>query len=273
MRAPNEENPKHCVISWSGGMDSTSLIVQKLREGYTIHSLSFNYGQKHEVELDRVRANLTYFAEHGYHIKATFIDLRSAFEGLASALIDSTETVPEGYYEESNMKQTVVPNRNAIFTSIIYAHALSLVSKLDQEVEISLGVHSGDHAIYPDCRPDFYTKLIAAFESGNWDAERVTLSLPYINDNKTIILQDGQSSCEKLGLDFDTVYRNTITSYAPDAQGRSSGKTGSDTERILAFAELGLIDPIEYAEPWDKVLQYALSKQSEFKNQQSTILN
>ena len=124
------------------------------------------------------------------------------------------------------MKQTVVPNRNAIFASIAFAQALSIANRNNVDVEICLGVHSGDHAIYPDCTPEFYDSIFQAFYRGNWDAQRVTRYLPYLDLNKALILRDAVKSIEVLNLDFDTVFSNTLTSYAPDAAGRSSGLTG-----------------------------------------------
>ena len=144
--------------------------------------------------------------------------------------LTSDEEVPKGHYEEQQMKSTVVPNRNAIFSSMIYGYALSLSKQYECNVSISLGVHSGDHAIYPDCRPEFYQSLNKAFELGNWDSDKVKLDLPYIDGDKESILRDAIVSCEQLDLDFDTIMANTNTSYEPDEQGRSSGKTGSDIE-------------------------------------------
>ena len=106
--------------------------------------------------------------------------------------------------------------------------------------------------IYPDCRPEFYRKLNGAFQDGNWDVENVSFDLPYINGDKVSILQDALVSCEQLGLDFDTVFANTNTSYEPDEKGRSSGKTGSDIERILAFHAIGRKDPVVYQKTGQK---------------------
>ena len=93
----------------------------------------------------------------------------------------------------------------------------------------------------------------------------VDFDLPYLHGDKTSILQDALETTPQLGFDFDTVLRNTITSYNPDGQGRSSGKSGSDVERILAFHAIGRIDPIEYQQPWDAVLEHALRVESVYK--------
>ena len=184
-----------------------------------------------------------------------------------SALISENLEIPEGHYEEEQMKATVVPNRNAIFSSIIYGYALSIVSKEDIDVKIALGVHSGDHAIYPDCRPEFYESLGDSFRIGNWDSERVEFFLPYIDGDKKSILFDALKSCENLNIDFNVIFRNTITSYNPDSEGRSSGKSGSDIERILAFYEIGREDPIDYIDSWSMVLENAVMTELKYKDE------
>ena len=89
----------------------------------------------------------------------------------------------------------------------------------------------------------------------------MNIDLPYLHTDKAGILRDGLSSCEALGLDFDAVLSNTLTSYAPDVRGRSLGTTGSDVERTLAFHEIGRVDPIPYVRPWEDVLEHALTLQ------------
>ena len=255
-------------MSLSGGMDSTSVLIRLINEGYKIDCLSFNYGQKHVIEIEKAIENIAYLSRKGYQIKHQIIDLTSAMSIFHSSLTNEEIIVPEGHYEETQMKSTVVPNRNAIFSSIIYGYALSILAKEDVNVKIALGVHSGDHAIYPDCRPEFYQSLETSFRLGNWDSERVDFYLPYVNGDKVTILNDAMKSCQELGIDFDTIFSNTITSYNPDNEGRSSGKSGSDIERILAFHKIGRRDPIEYIEPWEKVLQNAITTENKFKDEE-----
>ena len=255
-------------MSLSGGMDSTSVLIRLINEGYQIDCLSFNYGQKHVVEIEKAIENIAYLGEKGYQIKHQIIDLTSAMSIFHSSLTNEEIIIPEGHYEEAQMKSTVVPNRNAIFSSIIYGYALSIIAKEDTNVKIALGVHSGDHAIYPDCRPEFYQSLESSFRLGNWNSERVDFYLPYVNGDKVTILNDAMKSCQELGIDFDTIFSNTITSYNPDNEGRSSGKSGSDIERILAFNKVGRRDPIEYIEPWEKVLQNAITTEKDFKDEE-----
>ena len=253
------------VMALSGGMDSTSLLLRMLARGSEVTCISYDYGQKHIVELDRATANIDYLRTKGYRVEHIVADLSSAMSLFDSSITDSERSVPEGHYEEEQMMQTVVPNRNAIFSSILYGYALSVSTKENVDVSVTLGVHSGDHAIYPDCRPEFYDALMRAFETGNWGSDRVTINLPYIDGDKESILREAIISCEFLGLDFDTVFGNTNTSYSPDELGRSSGKTGADVERILAFHAIGRKDPVQYIEDWDTVLEYAIETERQFE--------
>lgn len=253
------------VICLSGGMDSTSLLLRLLDEGDEVIGISFNYGQKHALELEFLQRNLSYLAGKKLSVQHHNLDM-SALGGIFhSSLLDNQWEIPKGHYEQENMKETVVPNRNAIFASIAYGVAWSVAQQRSGKVRLSLGVHSGDHAIYPDCRPEFYQALWAAFEAGNWDADQVELYLPYLNFDKAEILKDAEKRVERLGLDFDTVFGNTLTSYQPDSSGRAHGLTGSDVERVLAFDAIGRVDPIEYQQGWERTLANAraLGSQSE----------
>ena len=249
------------VMALSGGMDSTALLTRLLAEGHRVSCISYNYGQKHVIELERACENIAYLKSEGYLVEHKIADLRSTMGLFHSALTTDNYDVPEGHYEEERMKQTVVPNRNAIFASILYGYALSISVKENTDVIVALGVHSGDHEIYPDCRPEFYEALSKAFHIGNWDSDRVSFHLPYIDGDKESILKDAEISLNKLNLDFDTIFKNTNTSYNPDSEGRSSGRSGADIERILAFHAIGKKDPLEYVGGWDLALKHALSVQ------------
>lgn len=252
------------VMALSGGMDSTGLLLRLLADGYKVSCISYEYGQKHRIELERAKANIEYLEGEGHQVEHKIADLSSAMSLFHSALTSDDIEVPEGYYEEEQMKVTVVPNRNAIFASILYGYALSVSHREDCDVDIAMGVHSGDHAIYPDCRPEFYSAIAGAFALGNWGSDRVSFHLPYIDGDKETILRDAIESCGVLNLDFETIFENTISSYNPDSEGRASGTSGADIERILAFHALGREDPIEYTKPWKDVLQGALITQLRF---------
>ena len=149
------------------------------------------------------------------------------------------------------MKATVVPNRNKIFASITQAVALSVATSTGENTDIALGIHAGDHAIYPDCRQEFRDADDAAFRAGNWDAEMVGYFTPYLEGDKFDILKDGEVLCEELGIEFDEVYSRTNTSYKPiqiDGVWYSDYKSASSVERVEAFLKLGRKDPALYAD-------------------------
>ena len=241
---------KQAVLSLSGGMDSSTLLLHLLANDYEVTCLSFDYGQKHRVELERAQALVDFLNDSGQKVKYGVIKLDGLAPMLNSALVEGGDEVPEGHYEQENMKETVVPNRNKIFSSIIQAVALSIANEKNTEVRIAMGIHAGDHAIYPDCRQEFRDADYIAFTEGNWDADRVSYITPYLNGDKYDILKDGAKCCDKLRLDFDTVYANTNTSYKPiniDGTWYSDYKSASSVERVEAFIKLGRPDPVQYA--------------------------
>ena len=265
---------KQAVLSLSGGMDSSTVLLHLLANGYEVTALSFDYGQKHRVELDRAQALVDYINDNAIQpnldgdlikrfprVKYGTIKLDGLAPMLNSALVEGGDEVPEGHYEQENMKETVVPNRNKIFSSLIQAVALSIANEKDTEVDIAMGIHAGDHAIYPDCRQEFRDADYTAFTEGNWDADRVRYITPYLNGDKFDILKDGLDCCEKLGIGFNEVYRNTNTSYKPinlDGTWYSDYKSASSVERVEAFLKVGRPDPVSYADEsgpvtWDVV--------------------
>jgi 7-cyano-7-deazaguanine synthase len=246
-------NAKHAVVSLSGGMDSTTVLLKCLKEFETVTALSFDYGQKHRVELERAQSLVNYLNASGFNIKYRVIKLDGLTDLLNSALVEGGDEVPEGHYAEDNMKATVVPNRNKIFASITQAVALSVADKTEENTVIAMGIHAGDHAIYPDCRQEFRDLDFEAFRSGNWGSERVMVYTPYLHGDKFTILQDGEYLTEYLELDFDDVYRRTNTSYKPYPSGNSDYKSASSVERIEAFIALGRPDPVQYEDETGEV--------------------
>ena len=279
---------KHVVVSLSGGMDSSTLLLRALSEFDTVTAVSFDYGQKHRVELDRAQDLVNYLnaradetkyksdvaeviMHHFPKVNYQVIKLDGLSQLLNSALVTGGDEVPEGHYAEENMKATVVPNRNKIFSSITQAIALSIANEKQEDCSIALGIHAGDHAIYPDCRQEFRDADDFAFRSGNWDSDRVSYWTPYLEGDKFTILKDGEVLCKELGLDFDEVYKRTNTSYKPiyyvPGEGQKIGilgaynkdgsekgewysdyKSASSVERVEAFIKLGRPDPAGYAD-------------------------
>jgi 7-cyano-7-deazaguanine synthase len=252
-------------------MDSSTLLLHLLANDYDVTALSFDYGQKHHVELERAQSLVAYVNEKNCgcggkeiygNVNHQVIRLDGLTQLLNSALVEGGWDVPEGHYEQDNMKDTVVPNRNKIFASLIQAVALSVAVKNDTECVIAMGIHAGDHAIYPDCRQEFRDADFEAFKIGNWESERVSHYTPYLEVNKFDILKDGELACQKLGLNFDEVYKRTNTSYKPimvwspdpenDELDRgewySDYKSAASVERIEAFIRLGRPDPVAYAD-------------------------
>jgi len=270
---------KQAVLSLSGGMDSSTLLLHLLANDYDVTALGFDYGQKHKVELERAQSLVAYVNEKNCgcggkpiygNVTHQIIKLDGLSQLLNSSLVEGGDDVPEGHYEQDNMKDTVVPNRNKIFASIIQAVALSIATKpitddcsVGQEVAIAMGIHAGDHAIYPDCRQEFRDADFEAFRIGNWDSNLISIYTPYLEVDKFDILKDGELACQKLGLNFDEVYKRTNTSYKPiwisssfDNEGNvtefggwySDYKSAASVERIEAFIKLGRPDPVAYAD-------------------------
>lgn len=244
---------KHCVISLSGGMDSSTLLLRAIKEYDSVTALSFNYGQKHVVELERAQSLINYLNTKGYDVKYRQIKLDGLVDLLNSALVEGGDEVPEGHYEQDNMKATVVPNRNKIFSSITQAVALSVATETGEQTDIALGIHAGDHAIYPDCRQEWRDADDHAFRMGNWDVENVGYFTPYLDGDKFDILKDGEVLCNDLNIDFDDVYVRTNTSYKPifdedTFEWYSDYKSASSVERVEAFLKLGRPDPAPYAD-------------------------
>ena len=283
---------KQAVLSLSGGMDSSTLLLHLLANDYDVTALSFDYGQKHKVELERAQSLVEYLKSKNQKLTHQIIKLDGLSQLLNSALVEGGWDVPEGHYEQDNMKDTVVPNRNKIFASIIQAVALSIATKpitddctVGQEVVIAMGIHAGDHAIYPDCRQEFRDADFEAFKIGNWDSDLVSIYTPYLEINKFDILKDGELACQKLKLSFDEVYKRTNTSYKPifiknswadivtSGTWYSDYKSAASVERIEAFIKLGCPDPVAYADEtgpvdWETARTYVEQVLSEYAKEQ-----
>lgn len=224
---------KKVVMGLSGGMDSTTLLGLLLEQGYQVHACTFKYGSKHNpYENDAAEKVIEYYREQGFDIKDYFFDLTGILGNLNSALLASNEEdIPEGHYADENMRKTVVPGRNMMFSSVMSSLAESIGAEM-----IALGVHSGDHFIYPDCRTEFVKSLdTTVFLSTDG---QVSVTAPFRSDDKESILRIGYS------LNPQVPYHLTRTCYKP--QPVSCGKCGSCNERLEAFENIGKEDPVNY---------------------------
>lgn len=214
------------VVIYSGGMDSYTLLHLARARGFKVHALSFNYGQRHVRELECAAS-----VADSLGIPHKVIDIRAMNEVMSGSALTSGIEVPEGHYEEDSMKATVVPNRNMILLSLATGYAVTVGAGA-----VWYGAHGGDHAIYPDCRPEFVEKMDSVCRVANY--EPVAIEAPFMALDKGEILAEGL----KLGLD----YRQTWTCY--NGRARACGRCGSCVERLEAFAAQGVTDPLDYEE-------------------------
>lgn len=242
------EYTKHAIVSMSGGLDSTCLALHLLSRGYEVKAFGFDYGQSHKVELRRARSNVKYLQKLGFPITYEIINLRSVFKDSTASLV-THETSPEGHYEDETMRVTVVENRNIIFSACIYSRALAWSKQLQDDVVIALGVHAGDHAIYPDCTPESVEMSQKLYKISNWGSEKVDYRAPFVNLTKAGVLEVGIQAMKSLGLtrgQINRVLRYTISCYNADSHGTACGKCGTCTERLEAFEANSLKDPVKY---------------------------
>lgn len=212
------------VVIYSGGMDSFTLLHKARAQGYQVHALSFNYGQRHVRELECAREVCQQLG-----VPHQVIDIRSLGPVMAGSALTSDVDVPEGHYEEDSMKSTVVPNRNMILLSLATGYAVTVEARA-----VWFGAHGGDHAIYPDCRPEFLQKMDAVCQVANYHP--VAIEAPFLKHDKGEILAEGLA----LGLD----YSQTWTCY--NGRDQACGRCGSCVERLEAFAAHDICDPLPY---------------------------
>ncbi|MEL0630900.1 7-cyano-7-deazaguanine synthase QueC [Psychromonas aquatilis] len=213
------------VVIYSGGMDSYTVLHKAIEEGLTPFALTFDYGQRHVKEIE-VASEVC----KELNINHKIIDITAINQLIGgSSLTDTSIEVATGDYDNDNMVNTVVPNRNMILLSLAIGYAVSIGAD-----KVYYGAHSGDHEIYPDCRPIFVEKMNEVAAVANY--EKTEIYSPYLKSNKIGILKDGI----RMGLD----YSKTWTCY--NGREKACGLCGSCIERLEAFKENGLSDPIAY---------------------------
>lgn len=224
-------NTNKVVLSLSGGVDSTTLLGCLLSRNIKVHAVLFDYGSKHN-SYEKVAANalFEYYKKQGSPFTLQIVDLQELFKASNSTLLKKGAEIPEGHYQAETMKSTVVPCRNLIFASI-----LSSIAESTESEYVCLGVHAGDHAIYPDCRPDFINSLRSAVEIAT--EGKVSVLAPFVEKTKADIIDTG--IMEKIP------YHLTRSCYKQ--QDVSCGKCGTCVERIEAFELNEIKDPIVYA--------------------------
>lgn len=214
------------VMIYSGGMDSTVLLYELLMEGHFINALTVNYGQKHSREIESAIEICKLHS--GLNHKIADLSRIKNFIAGSSQTSDDVE-VPEGHYAEESMKQTVVPNRNMIMLSLAVGWAIKLGCP-----RVYYANHSGDHTIYPDCRPEFVRALDEAVSLCDWNPVR--LQSPFRHISKADICERGH----RLGVPFS----KTWSCYK--GREKHCGKCGTCVERKEAFAIAGIQDPTDY---------------------------
>lgn len=211
------------VLVFSGGMDSSTLLYDLMAQGDTVECVTVNYKQRHAVEIKQAEKICRKAG-----VKQTVVDLSSVGEFLkGSSQTDESVRVPFGNYDEPSMKITVVPNRNMFLLAVAGAYAIA--QKADR---LAYGAHAGDHAIYPDCRPEFVAGMQAVFQIADW--HKLSLYAPYLHMSKGEIC--------KVGLKLGVPYELTWTCY----QGLEApcGKCGACVERDEAFQFCNARDPL-----------------------------
>ncbi len=224
MTIEQTEEKQKAVVIYSGGMDSFTLLNKVIKEGFDVYALTFDYGQKQVKEVQIAKSVC-----EGLSVPHKILDISPINQLMQSSSLIGKEDIPEGHYESEQMKSTVVPNRNMILLSLAIAYAVDIKAG-----KVYYGAHSGDHAIYPDCRPEFVHKMNEVAGIANY--EHVSIETPYLNASKGEILKDGLS----MGL----TYGNTWTCY--NGREKACGKCGACVERLEAFSDNNTTDPVEY---------------------------
>lgn len=244
MLSENPQSVNDIVLSFSGGMDSTCLLLHYLAQGKNVTAVSFKYGQNHSLELKRADKITKQLKKWGYPVEHRVVDLTSAFALSASELIGGT--VPAAEYDEETQKKSVVENRNIIFSSIIYGMALSIAKRNNGRVNIAQGVHSNDNSIYPDCRPESVNLARELYKISNWGSEMVDFETPFVNITKAEVLKDGLEAMKAMKFNkprMKKILGLTISCYNPGPNGEPCGECGTCRDRAEAFEANHMEDP------------------------------
>lgn len=215
---------KSTLLVCSGGLDSVTLAYDLKKKGLLSRILTFNYNQKQKKEIVFAKK-----CSQALQVPFHTLDISSVGHFLSSSLTQADQIIPEGTYSQENMGSTVVPNRNVIFLSIAYGLASSF-----KDTAVALAIHSGDHFIYPDCRPEF----IESFQTMQNRAleHTITLHAPYSHLSKKNIIENA--------LTLNVPIEETWSCYKGDDL--HCGRCATCIERQKAFYEISAVDPTLY---------------------------
>jgi 7-cyano-7-deazaguanine synthase len=222
---------KKAVVLYSGGLDSTTCMAIARADGFEAYAMSFAYGQRHSVELEKAREYAAKIGAASHQVVQ--IDLRQFGGSALTAELD----VPKDQAANDSIPITYVPARNTIFLSFALGWAEVLGA-----FDIFIGVNALDYSGYPDCRPEF----ISAFENMANLATRAGVEgdRPYTIHSP--LIQLSKAEIIRTGLDLGVDYRLTHSCYDPTLAGISCGRCDSCRLRLKGFREAGVEDPIEY---------------------------
>lgn len=228
---PVTSNP---ILILSGGLDST-VLLWALKPAVTC--LTFNYGQRHMKEIN----SAAYLASEA-NCRWNLADLSEIGPLISKGAVAGFDPLPEGHYSSENMASTIVPNRNMIMLSIAVGHAIATGA-----IAVYYAAHSGDHAIYPDCRQEFVSAFQNACIEGNGFETSPAIYAPFIFITKADIVSQG--------LSLNVPFEKTWSCYR--GEGLACGRCGTCVERLEAFALCDAVDPLPYAdrEYWKEQVQ------------------
>jgi 7-cyano-7-deazaguanine synthase len=215
------------VLLYSGGLDSTVLLKELLDQGTLKCAVSVNYGQRHDTEISRA----AYICDQWRDADHVVVDLKDYGSLLHSSSQTNPALVPpDGHYADASMRVTVVPNRNMVML------ALAASIAIDQGADtLAYAAHAGDHAIYPDCRPEFIDALAGAFALCHY-SPAITLVAPFARMTKAEIVKRGHEINAPMHLTY-SCYKGGL---------HHCGTCGTCTERREAFILAGVEDPTTY---------------------------
>ena len=223
----------------SGGLDSATMLWDLQAKGIKIkEALSFNYGQRHHIELEHAKKILTKFSDAFYLVNHKVVDVSVINELIAKGSLTGAEDVPKEMYDTETQRVTIVPNRNMIFISIAAGRAGTISA-----THVAYAAHASDHEVYPDCRPEFITALDEALYLGNlWDP--VGLYAPFQQMTKSDVV--------RRAIETDVPLELTWSCY--EGNQRPCLECGTCLERTESFLHNDTQDPALSNEEWEKAV-------------------